>query len=147
MFNQWINRIKSIESSNASDSQLDVERVSASLLVEIARADHQLEQTEIQAITKALQQSSSLPDDEVKALVDAAVADADSTLSLHEHVRVINEQFEREEKVLLIEQMWRVAGADGNVDHYEDYTIRKLTELLHMPHRDFIQAKLKVLGK
>lgn len=147
MFNQWINRIKAAEAASVADAQPDVERVSASLLVEIARADHQLEAAEVEAIKRALQQSSSLPDNEVTEIVDAAVAAADDTLSLHEHIRAINEQFDRDEKVLLIEQMWRVARADGNIDAYEDYTIRKLTELLRLPHQVFIQAKLRVVGK
>ncbi len=125
--------------------QADIERVSASLLVEIARSDHQLEPVEIESIVTALQRSSTLPDEEIKTLVDTAIAEADNAVSLHEHVRLINEQFEQEQKVVLIEQMWRVAAADGDIDHYEDYTIRKLSDLLHVRHSAFIQAKLRVI--
>lgn len=125
--------------------QADIERVSASLLVEIARSDHQLEPVEIESIVAALQRSSTLPDEEIKTLVDAAIAEADSAVSLHEHVRLINEHFEQEQKVVLIEQMWRVAAAGGDIDHYEDYTIRKLSDLLHVRHSAFIQAKLRVI--
>lgn len=145
MFNQWINRITAVTSSKDDSTVADIERVSAALLVEIARADHQLDDAEIQSITKALQQSSSLADDEVKALVSDAVVDADSAISLHEHVRQVNEHFDQEQKIMLIEQMWRVAAADGNVDHYEDYTIRKLSDLLYVRHSEFIKAKLRVL--
>lgn len=125
--------------------QADIERVSASLLVEIARSDHQLDPVEIESIVAALQRSSTLPDEEIKTLVDTAIAEADSAVSLHEHVRLINEHFEQEQKVVLIEQMWRVAAADGDIDHYEDYTIRKLSDLLHVRHSAFIQAKLRVI--
>jgi len=145
MFNQWISRIAAIKTTNNGASVADVERVSAALLVEIARADQNFDEAEIVSITKALQQASSLPDDEVSELVSTAVVDADSAVSLHEHIRLINEHFEQAQKVLLIEQMWRVAAADGNVDRYEDYTIRKLSDLLYVRHSDFIQAKLRVL--
>lgn len=146
MFSQWISRLASSAQSPATvATKADIERVSASLLVEIARSDHQLESVEIESIVSALQQSSSLSDEEVRLLVDAAIYDADSAVSLHEHVRLINEQFEQEQKVELIEQMWRVAAADGDIDHYEDYTIRKLSELLHVRHSAFIQAKLRVI--
>lgn len=150
MFNQWIERIKaatetSLSQTNDADMLDDVARVSAALLVEVARADHQLETTEVQSITKALQQSSSLDDSEVEQIVNAAVVDADSAISLHDHVKLVNEQFDRDKKRMLIEQMWRVAAADGNIDRYEDYTIRKLSDLFHIPHAEFIQAKLRVI--
>jgi len=150
MFNQWIERIKlakqdASSKTDKSDLQNDVARVSASLLVEVARADHQLESSEVDSISKALQQSCSLEKDEIVEIVNAAVVDADSAISLHEHISQVNEHFERDQKCLLIEQMWRVAVADGNIDHYEDYTIRKISDLLHMRHSEFIQAKLRVI--
>ena len=37
--------------------------------------------------------------------------------------------------------MWRVAFADGNVDKYEEHLIRRVHELLHLDHSDFIAAK------
>jgi len=146
MFSQWVSRLaSSAQASDIKATQADIERVSASLLVEIARSDHNLETVEIDSIVATLQQSSSLPDEEIKSLVDTAIAEVDNAVSLHEHVRLINEQFEQEQKVALIEQMWRVAAADGDVDRYEDYTIRKLSDLLHVRHSAFIQAKLRVI--
>lgn len=147
MFSQWISRITAATPTENGPNVADIERVSAALLVEIARADHQLEDAEIASITDALKQSSSLPDAEIVSIVSAAVVDADSAISLHEHTRLVNEHFNRAQKVMLIEQMWRVAAADGNVDRYEDYTIRKLGELIYIRHSEFIQAKLRVLGQ
>jgi len=149
MFSQWINRIAiekpDSESGSGPGRTADVERVSAALLVEIARADHQLDDAETSSIRNALKQSSSLPDAEIDTIVGNAITDADNTLSLHDHIRLVNEHFDRANKLMLIEQMWRVAVADGNVDHYEDYTIRKLSELIYVRHSEFIQAKLRVL--
>lgn len=113
MFNQWIDRIKSATQGGGSaateaDIENDVSRVSASLLVEVARSDHTLEASEVSSIIKALQQSSSLEDSEISNIVNAAVVDADSAISLHEHIKMINDHFDQEQKILLIEQMWRV---------------------------------------
>lgn len=147
MFKQLLQQISNtLEPGNASPGlmQNDIERICAVLLVEIARSDHDVSEVERAAIVKALTHSSSLELTELEALVDEAFLDADNTLSLHEHVRVINETFGKEDKIALLEHMWRVAYADGNVDGYEEYTIRKLSDLLFMKHRDFMQAKLKV---
>jgi len=146
MFSQWISRIAGERADSEPLNVADIERVSAALLVEIARADHTLEQSETESIRSALKQSSSLPDEEIDAIVTSAIVDADSAISLHEHIKLVNEHFDRANKVMLIEQMWRVAAADGNVDRYEDYTIRKLSELIYVRHSEFIQAKLRVLS-
>jgi len=145
MFSQWISRIVVEKPDSASATKADVERVSAALLVEIARADHQLEEAEVASVRAALKHSSSLPDAEIDAIVSDAIIDADSAISLHEHIRLVNEHFDQPKKIMLIEQMWRVAVADGNVDRYEDYTIRKLSELIYVRHSEFIKAKLRVL--
>ncbi len=144
MFKQWIERISAATNRDEEITAADVERISAALLVEIARADHQLDSEEIESINSALQHSSSVSHKELAEIVNAAVVDADSAISLHEHIRLVNEHFDREQKIRLLEQMWRVAVADGSIDQYEDYTIRKLSDLLHMRHSEFIQAKLRV---
>lgn len=146
MFSQWINSISASRNADNIDTQADMERVTASLLVEIARADHELEKSELESIQSALRKASSLTEQEITELVNEAVADADASLSLHEHVREVNAQFDQPQKIALIEQMWRVAVADGNIDQYEDYTIRKMSELFHVRHAEFIKAKLRVVG-
>jgi len=147
MFNQLLKQITSALDSQNNESSvtpLDIERVSATLLVEIARADHDISPQERDAIYAALEATSSLDAPELTALVDEALAGADNTLSLHSHVSTINEFFKSHDKLALVEQMWRVAFADGNVDGYEEYTIRKLCDLLYVKHRDYLQAKLRV---
>ena len=108
-------------------------------------ADHEIEASEREAIEMALGQAGNLSSDELKSVVDDACNEADGAMSLYEHVQLINDQFDRQSKLALVEQMWRVALADGNIDGYEEYTIRKLCDLLFIKHRDFMQAKLKVI--
>ena len=81
---------------------------------------------------------------ELNELIDEVFDSADHVLSLHSHVSLINESFNKEDKLALVTQMWRVAFADGNVDGYEEYTIRKICDLLFIKHRDYMQAKLRV---
>ena len=147
MLNQLVRRISAaLDPAGASVVEpLDIERVSAVLLIEIARADHDIDALERDAIVDALSQSSALDVAELNTLVAEALEDADNAVSLHAHVSLINEHFRKEDKLALVEQMWRVAFADGNVDGYEEYTIRKLCDLLFVKHRDFMQAKLHVM--
>ena len=43
--------------------------------------------------------------------------------------------------------LWRVAVADGEISKYEDYLIRKIADLIHLPHSEFIRAKLTVIDE
>lgn len=148
MFTQLINRVAQALDTNVDNevARLDIQRVTAMLLIEIARADHVVGAEELTAIHEALSEASTLSELEIDAILQEAVNEAESTISLHEHLSLINDQFDKASKIALVEQMWRVAMANGDVDHYEEYTIRKLCDLLYVKHRDFIQAKHRVLG-
>lgn len=123
----------------------DKERVSALLLFEVARIDQDIDEAELATIRRAVASASRLPDTEIDEIVETAMADADSTVSLHAHIDLVNRHFDKAARLDLVEAMWRVAYADGDLDKYEEHTIRKLSDLLHVRHRDFIQAKLRVV--
>jgi len=44
----------------------------------------------------------------------------------------------------VVEMLWRVAFADGRIDRYEEALVRKIAELIYVPHRDFIRARHRV---
>ena len=79
-------------------------------------------------------------------LAEAETASAKST-SLYEFTRVINAHCDEMEKFKLVREFWRVANADGNIDKYEDNLIRKIADLIYLPHSQYIRAKLEALGK
>lgn len=145
MFQQLIKKLH-LSSNEREPENSSVERLTALLLVEIARSDTAIDDVELDSIRQALKTSSvSMAEDEVDELIEAAIKDADAAISLHTQLRQINSQFTREQKLLLIKQMWVVALADGDLDKYEEHMIRKLSGLLHVGHDEFIQAKLKVI--
>lgn len=158
MIDQWIKKLSDALAPDSTDASgrgsadaasiNAIERVSATLLIEIARADHEIDAVELAAIRQALQQSSAtLSEQDVDEITELALKDADLSVSLHDQVRVINETCSRSQKIQLVEYMWQVAMADGNLDKYEEYSIRKLCDLLHVRHREYMQAKLRVLDK
>ncbi|UTA48990.1 TerB family tellurite resistance protein [Simiduia sp. 21SJ11W-1] len=112
------------------------------LLVEVAMADGQLDETERQALVNALAKSHKLGNTEIEHLITQATEHQDKATSVYEFTRVINDEFSQAEKFELVQAMWAVAYADGNLDKYEEHTIRKLAELIHVSHSDFIRAKL-----
>lgn len=147
-FERWMARLGEALGADAEpqgEARGDLERVTALLLVEIARSDHEVAPEELATIRAALAQSSSLETAEIEEIVAESKAEADAATSMYGYVARLNEALDRRGKIRLVEQMWQVALADGDIDRYEEYTIRKLSDLLYLDHSDFMQAKLRVL--
>lgn len=134
-------------STDGVEEKTGVELASAALLMEIVHADYKRDSSEIEAATQALRRTFSLPDE----LLDTVLAKAEQlhseAVSIHPFIELINEDFDEGQKYHLIVNLWRVAMADGELDKFEQHYIRKIAELLYVPHSDFIRAKLQVLDK
>ena len=116
----------------------------AALLVEMSRADAQVREEERVAITAAVQRAFELSAEETDELMQLAEGEADKATSLYEFTRLINENFSPQQKAHVVELLWRVAFADGEVDKYEEHLVRKIADLIYVPHRVFIQVKHRV---
>ncbi len=120
--------------------QLDL--AAAALLIEMTRADYTVGSEEQQALKDILGEALDLGETELAELLELAGQRADRATSLYEFTRLINDHYSAEEKLTLIECMWRVAYADGDLDKYEERLIRQVSDLIHVPHKSFINAKL-----
>jgi len=117
------------------------------LLVEVMRIDGEVDEAERRAVLDAMAATFDLPAERVETLLDLAEQEVAEAVDQYQFTRLINERFDTEEKARLVEMLWRVAFADGRLDKHEEYVVRKLSELLHLPHRVFIQAKLRARGQ
>ena len=116
----------------------------AALLIEMSRADYEVQQQESQAMEVALSAALDLSEAEVKELVTLARVAADRATSLYEFTRQINDHYSKPQKLTLIESMWKVAYADCDLDKYEERLIRQVSDLIHVSHSNFIRLKLSV---
>jgi uncharacterized tellurite resistance protein B-like protein len=78
-----------------------------------------------------------------------ALADRERRQShdLFQFAKEINAHFSREEKLEIMDTLWRIIYADGVLDKYEDALIRQLATLLRLTHREMIEAKVAVLDE
>ena len=128
----------------ATDQAPSIEIAALALLLEIARADHNNSDAEQVAVLAAAQRVFAFDAAAAAALVGDAESAVDGAVSMFDFTQVLNQHFDYRSKCQLLEQLWRVAYADGHLDHYEEYYLRKIADLLHLGHADFIRAKLKV---
>ena len=119
----------------------------AALLIEMTRADYQVKKIELDKILSVLQQHFDITQSETSELLQLAEQEADNSTTYHEFTTLINSQYSAVQKIRVIELLWEVANADGEIEKYEDYLVRKIADLLYVPHREFIAAKHRVLDK
>ncbi len=119
-----------------------MQMAAAALLIETARADFTQDAAEQDKLQELLCRALHLKASEVRELVTAAENRVDEATSLYEFTRVINDHYSAEQKLQLIDAMWAVAYADGNLDKYEEHLIRQVAELTYVPHHDYIKSKL-----
>ncbi len=137
------NRLLAVD-ADRPDPQERIRHAAAVLLVEIARADYQDDPAEAAAVERALASHFGLSVTDAAELSAVARQERETAASFDEHLRTINAELGRTEKRSLLEFLWRVAYADGELHRYEEHLLRRICELLNLSHADFIQTKLAV---
>ena len=138
------NLTKKEEEEAPSSAMSRVDLTCAALLVEVMNSDHELDEREHQEFMAVLQQSYNIAEADLEELIQLAKDEAFEATSLYEFTKLINDNYDYEQKVELIENMWRIAFSDKRLDKYEDHLIRKVSELIYVSHSDFIKTKLKI---
>ncbi|MDT8310033.1 MAG: TerB family tellurite resistance protein [Methylophaga sp.] len=118
----------------------------AALMVEVMVADHEHDKIEIAALQRLLKKQFQLSDSAAVSLFEDAIQAHDSAIDYFAFTREINSQYSMAEKIQLIESLWQMAAADDDIQAVEQHVIRRIANLLHVAHSDFIAGKLKVSG-
>ncbi len=114
----------------------------AALLIEVTKADFELTREESNAVIDALRKQFDLDPVTLDSLLKLAEQELHDSSSLYQFTRMVNDYYSYDQKLELIDSMWNIAYADGDLDKYEEHLIRKVAELIYVTHKDFIRAKL-----
>lgn len=128
----------------SNQNPLTVELATAALLSEIIRADRHADERELVAYKALLRQHFSLSDEAIEALADEGRSKAEDAVDLVQFTQVINQRCDQTQKRAILTGLWEVAYADKEIAPIEEHIIRRIADLLHLPHSQFIQSKLKV---
>ena len=111
------------------------------LLLEVSLADEIMDIREVETLKDVLLKEFDVDQTKIDDLISNAKKNQNSSTSLYEFTRKINDDYKFEDKKNLILSMWKIAFADGNIDKYEEYVIRKVSDLIYISHPDFIESK------
>ena len=116
----------------------------ALLLVEVARADLDDNLTEDKTVFALLRSHFELTEAETRLLIEEARQEADHAVELQAFTRRLHDAVDVAEKERIVEMLWRVALADHHLDKHEDHLVRRVADLLYVPHSDVIRIRNRV---
>ena len=142
MLSKWLARFNA--SSTRPQDAHDVSLATAVLLHEVAMADTTEATLEADQVLREISHAFDLTPEEAAALKQRSAIEASRAVSLHGVVEALNATLDFDGKRALMARLWRVAFADGRLDPHEEALIRKLADLLFIPHAVFVQERLRV---
>src|SRR6056297_2959249 len=126
-----------INRHEAPDDEHATPRAAAILLIELAATDEGGDAAELRIIERAIRDHFGLAEREVDELLAEAGRLQRQSVSLHDFTRQLRAGLKPEGRSELVEWLWRVAYADGRLGHHEEHMIRRISDLLGVPHREF----------
>ena len=120
----------------------DINLACAIILLEVSYSDFEIKEVETDKMLKFFETDLNLSKDKSIWLNEEAQKLHQDTNCLRKYIKLINDNYTKEEKVKLINIAWRIAKADNEIDKYEEHRIRKISELLYLNHSDFIKEKI-----
>ena len=131
----------------AGDEIDDLELAAAALLVEVAMVDREFDAAERQRIIGFVKSKFSLDEKIASKLIAKAEAQVEGSVQLYGITSVLRHGLSYEDRVELMECLWTVAYADGEVDPFEDQLMRRIGELIYVTDRDRGTARKKAIAR
>jgi uncharacterized tellurite resistance protein B-like protein len=132
--------------SLAHDPERVLRLAVGALLLEMTHMDGEVWPEQRKAVEQAVRTCFDLTDQETTELLALADAERAEATDYFQFTSLINGAYTPEQKEKLVETLWRVAYANEALHKYEEHLVRKIADLLHVPHSVFIAAKHRSRG-
>lgn len=150
-----LDRIKALFSAQLEAGQAiaghhetdQLQLAAVALLVEAAQMDDDFGAAERSKIIELVQRRFALSEAESQELLNAASVKVDQSIQIFGFTRVIDDGFSEDERIELMEMLWEVSYADGELHDYEASLMRRLAGLLHVSDRDSGDARKRALAR
>lgn len=119
-----------------------LELATATLLAEVMRLEG-VSEAERSAVLAGVRERFALTAEEAGELVRLAEEEARNAHDYYQFTSLIREQYSQEDRQAIVELLWRVAYADATLSAHEMHVVRKIADLLYVPHAAYIAAKMR----
>ncbi len=133
---------------DSADNDADAAQVAAvALLIEAAVMDGDFDQAERHTIARLLAERFGFDAGAIEDLIAAGEDAVEHSHQLYAFTRVVKQGFDFDERIKMIEMLWEVAYADGQLHDYEASLVRRVAGLIHVTDRDSGSARKRVLAR
>ena len=142
------NKLKSIfdKKIEEENEQFDTVQIAIStLMIQTAVYDGVFDEQEKSKILELIKKYFNFSEDQKLSLFKIAMKVNDDSNDMQQFTRTLNDNLSEEEKLNIIEMLWRIIISDGHIDDYENTLIRKISGLLYISDRDVGQIKKKLI--
>ena len=137
--------VDSEETERRSAEELHL--AAAALMVEAACMDGNFDDDERATVARLLRERFDLSDLEARTLMEEAEQRVADSGQLYAFTRVVKDRYSPEERIGMIEMLWEVVLADGNVDAFESNLIRRVGGLIFVSDHDRGDARKRVMAR
>jgi len=134
-------------SGRAEAAHDEVQRAVATLMVEAAHMDASFDDSERETITRHLGRRFELDASAAEDLVRAAEAKVRDNTELYRLSRTIKDSFGHEERVELMQMLWEVAYADGELHSFEANMMRRMAGLVYVSDQESGEARKRAQAR
>ena len=135
------------ESAGSVDKEHDLRVATCAVMLEIANIDGEFSAEERKRIVSFLESHFGLSAEIAQELIEKAGEELENSIDLWSFTNRINQNYNLEDKIGIVEMIWEIVFADDRMDMHEDYLMKKLGKLLRLSHKDLMDAKMKAKGK
>lgn len=122
----------------------ELEIATAALLIQAANADDDFSEEEKSLLMSMISSQFNLDEDETRDIMKLAEDKIKQSVSFYEFTSVLNSELDADSKYEILKNIWRLLFADKILHSHEEYFIRKISQNLHLEHKDFITAKSEI---
>jgi uncharacterized tellurite resistance protein B-like protein len=120
--------------------------ICVALYIEMMMMDDEKDPREQNQILAIIKKSYKIDDDQAQDMLIAAERERTQATDYFQFTSLLNKQCSVEQKIQIIESLWQIAFIDGRLDEQEEYLVRKIADLLYVPHEEFIRTRNKILA-
>ena len=147
MFKQLVDKLTRTLSGSPSENtgpenrEQAIRMATAVLMVDVARADNDFQESEFDLLLRLIEDHFGLTADEANQLANAADEQAEAMVEVHSFTRELHNALSEDEKVHVVDLLWKVAYADGRLSKYEDSLVLKISDLLYVNRATVMRLK------
>jgi uncharacterized tellurite resistance protein B-like protein len=129
------------EEAGINKYNFEIDLVACVLAYEVARSDGSISDDELNSLLKEIEKITENVDKNPDEILDLIKNYSENSVSFHEFISDINNDFTREDKLELIHYLWDVAYADNVLDVNEERLIRRIADLINLKDLDVLRLK------